>query len=202
MQKAKWIAVLGMAVAIAVLVPAAHADTITVNDVLYTATVTSTTVTLTVQCQDGGVCGGYYLGAVSLKGFTFTGSPTDTSGTEPGVYSVQNGGANNGIGGGCNGTQLGSAVCWSLTGTPTAIGGTTYTFSADITGGSVGSDGLHLQTTAYDNPDEGHSTRVFAISSDLTGGNITVPEPSALSLLGAGLLGIFGLSLRRKKVLA
>ena len=71
-----------------------HADTLTVNDVLFTATVTSTDVTLTVQCTDNSVCGGYFLGNVGLKGFTFTGDPTNI--TEPTNYAVQNGGVNNG----------------------------------------------------------------------------------------------------------
>src|SRR5215469_10526828 len=86
----------------------AQADTITDSDVQFTATVSGSTVTLQVQCLDTSVCGSWYLGDVSLKGFTFTGSPS--LGPAPSGYTVQNGAQNNdavGSGGGCNSTQTG-----------------------------------------------------------------------------------------------
>jgi len=174
-----------------------QADTLTVNDVLFTATVTPGTVTLTVQCTDMSVCGGYFLGDVGLKGFTFTGLPSNI--TEPPNYAVQNGGTNNGTGG-CNSTQLNMAVCWALT-LPAPAGDQlsngTLTFEAGIANGLVGTDGLHLQVTAWDDPHETPGTRVFAISNALNGGNITVPEPGTMALLGAGLLSLVGFGRRK-----
>jgi len=173
-----------------------QADTLTVNDVLFTATVTSTTVTLTVQCTDNSVCGGYFLGNVGLKGFTFTGDPTNI--TEPTNYAVQNGGVNNGNGG-CDSTQLFSAVCWALT-LPSPLGDQlsngTLTFEAAIANGSV-TDVLHLQTTIWTDPTEVPSTRVTGISEDLKGQTITTPEPGTIALLGAGLFSLVGFGRRK-----
>src|SRR5512141_2106934 len=85
---------LGLAVvALALLCLPARADTITVNNVQFTASVTSNLVTLQIQCLDTSICGGWYLGDVTLKGFTFTG--TATLGTQPGGYTLSNGGQNN-----------------------------------------------------------------------------------------------------------
>jgi len=185
----------------------AHADTITDNDVQFTATVTSTSVTLQIQCLDTSVCGSWYLGDVSLKGFTFTGSPS--LGSAPSGYTVQNGAQNNdavGSGGGCNGTQAGMAVCWDAPTTlSTQLGGGVNTFTANITGGAT--DTLHVQATAYDNTSgtQQGGGKVLAVSDDLLpggggggggGGGSTVPEPSTLLLLGSTLPALAGLRRR------
>lgn len=177
-------------VAFAVLLGAgvASADSITVNDVQFTATVTSTTVTLDVQCLDITVCGNWYLGDVTLKGFTFTGTPT--LGTAPSGYTLIDGGQNNnavGSGGGCDSTQLGSAVCWDASlPLTTQLGSGVIEFTANITDGVPGT--LHVQATAYDNSSGSQTDggKVLAVSDDLT----TVPEPSTFALLGLGLLGL------------
>jgi len=166
----------------------AYADTITDSNIQFTATVTATTATLQIQCLTA-ACTSWYLGDVTLKGFTFTGTPT--LGTAPSGYTLENGGQdNNGVGngGGCNGTQTGSAVCWDAT-LPLGIqlGGGVLTFTANITDGSAGT--LHVQATGYDNTagDQTGGGKVFAVSDDLVS---SVPEPSTLTLLAGGLIGL------------
>ncbi len=175
-----------VAFAIILCASVACADSVTVDDVQFTAVVTSTTVTLDVQCLDITVCGSWYLGDVTVKALTFTGTPT--LGTAPSGYTLLAGGQNNsavGTGGGCNSTQPGSAVCWDaalpLT---TQLGSGVIEFTANITGGAAG-DGLAVQATAYNNS-SGDGTgggKVLAVSS-------AVPEPSSFALLGLGLLGL------------
>ncbi len=175
----------------------ASADSLTVGDMQFTATVTATTVTLTVQCTDV-ACSGWYLGDVTLKGFTFTGTPTN--GAEPAGYSVLNGGQNNsgpGSGGGCNSTQPDMAVCWDVTlPSGATLGNGVWTFTANITGGALTGDPLHVQATAYDTSFELDTQKTFATSTDF-GGGTSVPEPASLTLLGLGVLG--APFLRRKK---
>ena len=175
-------------------VSAARADTIIDSGVRFTATVTSTTVSLDIQCLDAAVCGNWYLGDVTLKGFTFTGDPT--LGIAPAGYTVQNGGQNNGgvgSGGGCNDTQPGNAVCWqTLLPLTTQLGSGVISFTANITDGEAGV--LHVQATAYSNSagEQADGGKVMAVSADL--GTTTVPETSSLVLLGSGLLTMFGLT--------
>jgi hypothetical protein len=172
----------------------ARADTLTVDDVQFTGTVTATTATLTVQCTYTSVCGSFFLGDVTLKGFTFT---TSAAGTAPSGYSFKPGGQNNdavATGGGCNGKDLGGAVCWDAPTTLTQMGSTLFTFTSTLTGGAT-SGPLHVQATAYDNNSgigtAGH--KVLAVSEDLVGPGGPppgVPEPSSLLLLVPGLLGL------------
>jgi hypothetical protein len=181
----------------------AKADTVTVGDLTFNGTVTATTVTLTITCNDA-TCAGWFLGDFTLKGFTFTGGPTD--GAEPSGYAVQNGGQNNdavGNGGGCDSTQPGQAVCWDAPSTLSTqlTNGGTISFSANITGGvpPSGGDFLHVQATGYDNS-AGSQTgggKVFAVSQDLNGTTVPFPEPGTFTMLGAGLLGLAGIARRR-----
>jgi hypothetical protein len=180
---------------------AAKADSFTAGDVFLTGNVTGTTATLTIKCLDSG-CNGWYLGDVTLKGFTFANFNGTGAGT-PAGYTAQIGGQNNnavGNGGGCNGTQPTSAICWDAQNVPLSFqlaSGQTYAFTANITGGSFTPGSLHVQATAYGNT-SGSQTgggKVFAISDNLL--TTSVPEPSSLVLLGVGLLGLASLAGRK-----
>ncbi len=168
----------------------AFADAITDTNVQFTANVTNTTVTLDIQCLNTAICGNWYLGDVTLKGFTFSSKPTIGL-TAPSGYSLLNGGQDNnavGTGGGCNGTQPGNAVCWEApTILTTQLGGNVIEFTANITNGVPGT--LHVQATGYTNSG-GYQIgggKVLAVSDDLSA---AVPEPSTLTLLIAGLMGL------------
>jgi hypothetical protein len=196
-------------IALALLSVPVYADTITIDNVQFTASVTSTTVTLQIQCLTAS-CSDWYLGDVTLKGFSFTGTPI--LGSAPSGYTLEDGGQNNkgvGNGGGCNGSQPGNALCWS-TSTPLTIklGGGSSTFTATIAGGVVNGD-LHVQATAYDNQPgtQKGGGKVLAVSEDLDGGRGgsghggggQVPEPSSMALFGTGLLIVSGLLRRQIK---
>jgi PEP-CTERM motif len=179
----------------------AKADSFTAGDVFLTGNVTGITATLTIKCLDSG-CNGWYLGDVTLKGFTFT-SLTGTGAGTPAGYVAQLGGQNNsavGTGGGCNSTQPTSAICWDTQNVPLSFqlaAGQTYAFTANINGGSFTPGSLHVQATAYNNSagSQQNGGKVFAISDNLL--VVQTPEPSSLGLLVAGLMGLAFVSLRR-----
>jgi hypothetical protein len=178
----------------------AKADSVTVGDIQFTGTVTSTLVTLTIQCLDS-ACADDFLGNVSLKGFTDLTFVGTGAGTQAG-YTAHSGGQNNGVNNDCNNTQPTTAVCWSTTiPLTTQLGNGILTFTADITGGVPPSAGnfLHVQAVGYNNDmaDQTMGGKVFAVSQDLNGSIITAPEPAAFTMLGIGLLGLMGFARRR-----
>jgi hypothetical protein len=167
----------------------AKADTVTIDGVQFSGTVTSTDVTLTVTCTESS-CANYAIGSISLKGFSDSGMVSNI--TEPPGYSVQAGGQNNGGTTNCNGTQTMSAVCWDASGAFISIG-SGLSFDAKISGGSPGT--LHVQTVIFS--DSTGSTRITGVSNDLNGTSVATPEPASLMLLGLGLVGVP--FLRRRK---
>lgn len=178
---------------------AAMADTVTDTNVQFTATVTGTTATLQIQCISAVACGSWYIGDVTLKGFTLNGF---TPGTAPSGYTLNNGGQNNdavaATNGGCNGTQSGKAICWDAPTTLDTLGAGLNTFTANITNG-LSSGTLHVQATFYDNSagvgTGGH--KVLAVSDDLAGSSGSTPEPASMILLGTGLLTLGSFARRR-----
>jgi hypothetical protein len=185
-----------------VLSGTARADSFAYDSIVFTGAVTGTTATLTVQCTDASVCGSFYLGDVTLKGFNYSGSPTPVS--APAGYTALAGGQNNsavGSGGGCNSRNSSGAVCWA-TSLPlaTQLGTTLYTFSVSISDGTV-SGPLHVQGTGYNNANgtQRNGGKVFAVSDDLSFSSVaSAPEPGTFTLLTAGVLAI-GLLARKAR---
>ncbi|HWO33318.1 MAG TPA: hypothetical protein VNO32_31345, partial [Candidatus Acidoferrum sp.] len=194
MNKYRFACLAGVLLLGLVLSGTARADSFTYDSIVFTGSVTSTTAMLTIQCTDAKVCGGFYLGDVTLKGFNYSGSPSQVS--APAGYDALGGGQNNsgvGSGGGCNGNDTSGAVCWT-TSMPltTQLGTTLYTFSVSIENGTV-SGPLQVQATGYSNANGTQQAggKGFAVSNDLSSSSTTsAPEPGTLTLLTAGLLAI------------
>jgi hypothetical protein len=166
----------------------AVADTITDTNVKFTASVTGTVATLQIQCLNATACGRWHIGDVTLKGFTFD---HPTLGASPSGYTLKNGGQNNdavaAANGGCNGTQLGKAICWDAPGTLDTLGTGINTFTANVADG-LSSGTLHVQATFYNNSagTEKHGSKVLSVSDNLVAA--PVPEPASMILLGTGLV--------------
>ncbi len=192
----RFVVLLAFALAVGTAAPV-FADSITVKSVEFTGMVTSDLATLTVQCTNASVCGSWFLGDITLKGFSFTGAPSTGAGT-PSAYSVANGGQNDSSG--CNGKDTQKAVCWNTNTPLTLVLGTTlWTFTANIANGTIGDDGLHVQALGFNNSsaDQTRGGKTLAVSNDLVGPGSSVPEPASMFLLATGLCSL-GLFSRRK----
>jgi len=203
MNKHRFACLVGVVLLGLVLSGTASADSFTYDSIVFTGSVTSTSATLTVQCTNAKACGNFYLGDVALEGFNYSGTPTLVS--APSGYVAVGGGQNNsavGTGGGCDSNDTTGAVCWD-TSLPmtTKLGTTLYTFSVNISNGTV-SGPLHVQATGYTtaNGTQTGGGKGFAVSNDLSSSSVSsVPEPGTFPLLTAGLF-VIGLLGRRARL--
>jgi hypothetical protein len=93
MNKYRFACLAGIVLLGLVLSCTARANSFTYDTIQFAGSVTSTTATLTIRCTDAKVCGGSYLGDVTLKGFNYSGSPNLVS--APAGYDALGGGQNN-----------------------------------------------------------------------------------------------------------
>jgi len=214
MRSIRYLAVIAMALAIAVLVPAAHADQITTlnfsasNGTGPFGTVTlhqvdANTIQVTVTLTPGNVFANTGAGAGALgfsvdKSFTLASSPTLTTGFSldpvPPPYSFSSG----------IGTYTSVVVC-SICGNGTSPpNASTFTFSiTNATGLSfsdfVNGSGGFLFASDLGVPVPG-TPGTFTTFAAAGGPGVPTPEPGTLALLGAGVAGLVGLRRKRSAV--
>jgi hypothetical protein len=200
MTKLKLLAVLAVAGLVAVLVPAAHADTINGS---------ATSFSLT-QCNTPALCG---IGSITVTPYT------DGATNELRVAVTMTGGFGlfgNGMGNGAigwNGTGLAGGVDDVVaTQTFTDVGGGNFSqfgsFADSLSGPAAANavSSLTFDIVCASTPCSvsGFALHVINTETGLTGFDattgvpVTTPEPSTSMLLGFGLLGLVGL--RRKQI--
>lgn len=222
MRNIKYLVVLGMALVIAVLVPAAHADSVT--NLNFSAsngsgpfgtvtlhTVDANTVQVTVTLAAGNVFAVTGAGAGALgfsldEAFTLASSPTLTPGFtfNPAAGSPQPGSLPytfaSGIG--TYSSVIDCTVCGNGTSAPNE---SSFTFSVTNAGGLTFSDfvngsGGFLFAADIGVPVPGAAAGNFNTFSVGGGPTVPTPEPGTFVLLGLGVVGLLALS--RKRVLA
>lgn len=173
----------------------AKADTINAGGVDYTLTQVGTgQVDLTVDTTHATISTPV-LGSFSIQ-FTGATSATIDAGTSSdniGTWAFFGKSPNNpGVSGNtaCNSSSTNANFFCFDTTNPLAVGGAgdVYTFEFNVAGTDIAGTTSHIQFF------QGTS---LAVSQD-----IGVPEPSSLSMLGLGLLGLLGLGLARKRLAA
>jgi len=206
MIKLKLIAVLAVAVVVAVLVPAAHADTITqlnfsasngtgpfgtVTLHVVSATQVQVTVALSPNVFAVTGAGDAQFGFTVDKSYTLVASTLTTGYTllAPGSYGFSALGAGFTSGVDCS-------VCGNGTSPPNSSGFTmTLTNAGGLTPADFTGNGTFLFAADVGTPKVGGGFNTFVVGG---GTPVVTPEPSTSMLLGFGLLGLVGL--RRKQI--
>jgi len=210
MKAAKWLMILSLAVCVAVLVPAAHADSFTLD---YSASngsgpfgtvdltsIDANTVQVTLTLTSGEVFAVTGAGAGALgfsvdKSYTLVSSPALTSGfslSTPGTYSFASS-----IGDFTS--VITCSSCGNGTSPPNYSG--PVTFQITNAGGLSISDfitnkGGYMFASDIGSPDGQGGFNTFVVGG---GPSTSVPEPGTLSMLGLGLGLLAFAALRRKQ---
>lgn len=187
--------------------PLASADTITLGPGIcgsalndcgnFTFVITATGNSASLQITNGNAST-WFLQYFSLNLYstsvTASGDPSNTQNGQ--TFSILTGNGQNGQPtGGCTGHGPGSAFCALFSTNGAIASGDTLAYNFTITGGTLAdTSAWHIQTLLTSLEGGGPDSQRVALS---TGPGGQVPEPSILSLLGSGLIGIAGL-VRRK----